>query len=171
MTDPPRPMMVIDAMRQIKEDYKRAQLILYETARLNKPWFAVIRKNRLKLSGNALLLDQKICRACEDRCLSGYVGLARIRGPGKDVNTRIMNDQSFEAMLVSSKRFLLVLEKEFRDAILDVLKAGMIGKKKVDHAFLIDKFAQIHGKVEQTWKRMNDEYSLLVDAFTSSTTD
>ncbi|KAK4986805.1 hypothetical protein LTR66_007767 [Elasticomyces elasticus] len=171
MTDPPRPMMVIDAMRQIKEDYKRAQLILYETARLNKPWFAVIRKNRLKLSGNALLLDQKICRACEDRCLSGYVGLARIRGPGKDVNTRIMNDQSFEAMLVSSKRFLLVLEKEFRDAILDVLKAGMISKKKVDHAFLIDKFAQIHGKVEQTWKRMNDEYSLLVDAFTSSTTD
>ncbi|KAK5005851.1 hypothetical protein LTR28_007202 [Elasticomyces elasticus] len=82
-----------------------------------------------------------------------------------------MNDQSFEAMLVSSKRFLLVLEKEFRDAILDVLKAGMISKKKVDHAFLIDKFAQIHGKVEQTWKRMNDEYSLLVDAFTSSTTD
>jgi hypothetical protein len=93
------PMMVVGIMAQIKDNYIRARLILYETARLHKSSFAVVRRNRLKLSGNALLLDKKLCDAYRDQCLKGNIGKKALRNESEAINSLIMDDQCFKDML------------------------------------------------------------------------
>lgn len=94
---PAAPLTVIDIVETIEENYKKARLILYETAHLNKTWFAVIRNGRIKLCNEGRVLDQALCKAEKELTEASTVDAPT--GQGMDAHNRAVRSPNFKGAL------------------------------------------------------------------------
>lgn len=97
LSSPGDPLLFVDAVKQIKEDYLKARLIIFEIAKQRSTWNVVRGTNKIKLSGPALLLDRAIASA-EDTELGSF---GRI-GFYEEREKKIKNDPGLKTALGES---------------------------------------------------------------------
>lgn len=81
----------IDILKTIEDNYTKARLILYETAHLNRAWFAVIQRGRVKLCNEARALDQALYKATQE--------LTPASTDGSDAHNRAVQSLRFKNAL------------------------------------------------------------------------
>lgn len=96
---------VIDIVETIESNYTKARLILYETARLNRPRFAMIQHGRIKLDDKARTLDQALYEATEEVVAASTVedpqySIVEVGRPGEsDDHDRTVRNPDFKNAL------------------------------------------------------------------------
>jgi hypothetical protein len=95
ITPTPVVITIISTISIIKENYKRSRLLLYETARLNKPPFAVIRLNHIILSNDAQAFDKEICKGISSLGGSNTI-LKEWDGDEHKIQDQVLNDDKFK---------------------------------------------------------------------------
>ncbi|KAF7859664.1 hypothetical protein EAF04_008743 [Stromatinia cepivora] len=171
-----RYLTTMSILGEIRTNYKRGRLMLFEIARRKRPWASLMSKNRdrIKLDGPASELDRALNDMIHDG-VSGDVGMPcwpwhnrarksskfeeECREMGQMQEELTLNDPEIKEFLRSANSTLLRLDKELRDSLVHPLKQYMVNGQEVNHKDLLAKVREIHENVDYCCRDLRTKVS------------